>query len=158
MYNLSCKLNVVEALYLPVLFDLSIFVDTDTFDSPKAPSILSVIEEKINSFNAVFKSEPATITPSSELSFPSFLFLLPFPITLSKAKSEIISSSVFPELELNLILGLFIFPVAFISILSVPIFVLASKSTNAFDIKSVSKVDFEILITELFILNSFPFK
>ena len=67
--------KVVAPLYSPVFSDLLKSVDTDTLLNPNVSPILPVTGEKINSFNAVFKSEPATITPSSELSFPSFLFL-----------------------------------------------------------------------------------
>ncbi len=50
--------KVVAPLYSPVFSDLLKSVDTDTLFNPNVSPILPVTGEKINTFNAVFNTEP----------------------------------------------------------------------------------------------------
>ena len=56
--------KVVAPLYSPVFSDFLKSVDTDTLLNPSVSPILPVTGEKINSFNAVFKTEPISTVPS----------------------------------------------------------------------------------------------
>ena len=56
--------KVVAPLYSPVFSDFLKSVDTDTLLNPNVSPILPVTGEKINSFNAVFITEPITTAPS----------------------------------------------------------------------------------------------
>ena len=157
MYKLSCNVSVVAALYSPVLLERSTFVETATLDIPNASLILPVTDERNSSFNAVLIKEPATTSPSTELS-PFSPGLPLFPTKVLSARDDIISSLVFPEEDENLILGLLTFPLTFISILSPSTLVLASKITNGSDTEAVTPLtDGTNLISAPSILKSFPF-